>query len=228
MNNRNFAIFKLLFATTNSLGWSFSPLPILKRKAQLSYLSSTREEVQCEIQKENHILMPPTPLQSLHLHEEIAPLASLPDLKVTRLSFDPPIFLLQNFLPTPTEQLSMIMGAVNKGMEYSGTKSGNIVSQRYKSYTSWIHPDDRLDDAEEISDVDNDFDTNALEIAHYMTEISALLFFPEHLSTPNSSKSVIAEAVQVVRYELGGNYSFHHDGFNRFLSVLSYLNGIAG
>jgi hypothetical protein len=34
--------------------------------------------------------------------------------------------------------------------------------------------------------------------------------------------------VQVARYEAGGGYDLHHDGYGRYLTVLSYLNGVGG
>jgi hypothetical protein len=37
-----------------------------------------------------------------------------------------------------------------------------------------------------------------------------------------------AEDMQVAMYDAGGGYDYHHDGFGRYLTVLSYLNGVGG
>ena len=114
---------------------------------------------------------------------------------------------------------------VTKGMEYSGTSSGDVVSQRLNSYTSWIYPDD--DSGKYCSEESSESATvdDGKDIARYMTELSAALFCP---SFESSSFSWKAEPLQVVRYEVGGKYDIHHDGYNRFLTVLTYLNGVAG
>ncbi len=187
-------------------------------------------------------------LQSLPLHEEFYPLPALPHMSISKVSLDPNIFLLKNFLSLPDEQIAMIMAAVNQGMTYSGTSSGDIVSQRFKSHTSWVYPEgemdgptsDSIDDdddsenkplLDEGDDID-DFQIEGRKVARFMTELTSFLFFPEHFSSSNSeheeSNASIAEAVQVVRYEVGGKYDMHHDGYKRFLTVLCYLNGIAG
>lgn len=175
-----------------------------------------------EIKKEDHILCPPKLLQELALHESIHPVESLPDISIKRLSYDPNIFLFKNFLDCPSEQVGMIMAAVNQGMEYSGTNSGDVVSQRLNSYTSWIYPHEEESDEEE---------GGGRRIAKFMTDVTAHLFLPNHYSWNGDmipEGECIAEPVQVVRYDVGGKYDIHHDGYNRFLTVLCYLNGIAG
>ena len=221
----NKLLIQFAFLVSNCSVWGFTAFP--SRSIPTNLYSSTHDKTQYEIKKEDHILTPPLPLRSLDLGETIAPLDSLPDLTITRLSFDPNVFLLRNFLSTSTEQLSMIMGAVNQGMEYSGTSSGDVVSQRFKSYTSWIYPTE--DNTEESkNDVDGDTFEDAGEMAKYMTDLSAFLFFPESLKNGQIPNSVEAEAVQVVRYLVDGKYEMHHDGYSRFLTVLCYLNGVAG
>ena len=34
--------------------------------------------------------------------------------------------------------------------------------------------------------------------------------------------------MQVAKYDKGGRFDYHHDGFSRYLTVLSYLNGVGG
>ncbi len=40
--------------------------------------------------------------------------------------------------------------------------------------------------------------------------------------------SSYAEDMQVAIYVAGGGYDYHHDGYGRYLTVLSYLNGVGG
>ncbi|KAL3796844.1 hypothetical protein ACHAW5_002530 [Stephanodiscus triporus] len=46
----------------------------------------------------------------------------------------------------------------------------------------------------------------------------------------NDRRDLIARAedVQVARYDPGGGYDYHHDGYGRYLTVLTYLNGVGG
>jgi hypothetical protein len=114
--------------------------------------------------------------------------------------------------------------ALENDMEYSGTSAGDVVKQRVGSYTGWIYPDPTEDyDGHCFLEDDS---INAKNAAGYMTELSRFLFVPDDLNTMMESYS--AEALQVVRYEIGGQYDVHHDGMNRFLTVLTYLNGVAG
>mmetsp|Transcript_24610 Transcript_24610/g.30267 ORF Transcript_24610/g.30267 Transcript_24610/m.30267 type:complete len:411 (-) Transcript_24610:20-1252(-) len=199
--------------------------------------SSTLNDVEYKILKKSHILSPPETLQMLPLRETITPVSTVPDLTITRISSDPDAFLLRNFLSAPEEQLSLIMSAVNQGMEYSGTSSGDVVSHRFNCYTSWIYPsneDDDEDDYDNTGDIDQDGSTmdipSGSEICKCMTELVSLLCVPRSLKCSNKSVSFSCEAepVQVVRYGKDGKYDIHHDGYNRFLTVLTYLNGVAG
>ena len=117
----------------------------------------------------------------------------------------------------------MIKAAVNQGMEYSGTSSGDVLSQRFKSYTSWIRPDESSSESKSEQEVGDD-----ARLSRYLTELSAHLFFPDEFTAKDSACTCSAEALQIVRYLVGGKYDMHHDGYNRFVTMLTYLNGIAG
>lgn len=234
------SIFISLFHT---IVWGFS-LPhskIIKKQLYTSKTSCLDEQetlsFSYEIKKDDDKVCPPSTLRSLPLGKEIFPLQSLPDLSITKLSLDPPLFLMKNFLSTPDEQIAMIMTAVHQGMHYSGTSSGDLVSQRFKSYTSWVYPEGASDGSNleydnTIDDQDGDgFENDGRTVAKFMTELSSFLFFPEYFANGDTNQKPhqsTAEPVQVVRYEVGGKYDMHHDGYNRFLTVLCYLNGIAG
>lgn len=175
-----------------------------------------------EILKKDHPLAPPSYLQNLKLNESINPIPSLTDLTITRVSSYPDIFLIRNLLSN--HQVHHIIDyAKASTMEYSGTKSGNRVNQRMNSYSCWIHPTQRNEEEE----------CPAQAITDYMTEINSIIFvsdiLKELLEEGDESNAVYdAEPLQVVKYKVGGKFDVHHDGFNRFLTVLTYLNGVAG
>ena len=170
-----------------------------------------------EILKRDHPASPPYQLMNLPLHETMTPIESLPEIQIKRIATNPHIFVLSNFVPSPEEQVSLIMSAVQQGMDYAGTKSGDVVQHRTKSYVSWIDPD--INNEMKDSDIDQ-----VQNLARTMTELSSLLF----LSEESTGWSYAAEPLQMVRYESGGKYDVHYDGYNRFLTVLTYLNGVGG
>lgn len=179
-----------------------------------------------QIKKGPHPLSPPAFLMELPLNYSVNPIPSIPELTITRIAHDPDIFHLEN-VSSMEEHLSLMEHASNQGMEYSGTKSGDMVKQRVNSYTAWIYPNE------------GDADNRAVRVANFMTDVLSHLFVREELKGSPASVShgkkedyseldCIAEAMQVVKYEPGGRYDVHHDGYNRFATVLTYLNGIAG
>jgi hypothetical protein len=183
-----------------------------------------------EMLKKDHPFAPPSYLQNLKLNQSLNPIPSLPDLTITRVSSNPDIFIFRNLLSE--QQVHHIINyAQNSTMEYSGTKSGNRVNQRMNSYSCWIYPNQRAEEEEE----EEEEECTAQAITDYMTEISSIIFISDILKElsedyeEDESKAVYdAEPLQVVKYEVGGKFDVHHDGFNRFLTVLTYLNGVAG
>ena len=189
-------------------------------------LSCPPQTTQYKIFQQDHPLSPPRRLSNLPLHTTMNPIKSLPHIKIKRIATNPDAFLLSNFLSLPEEQVSLIMGAVRQGMEYAGTTSGDVVKQRKNSYISWISPCE-----EEIHNDDKEIsgDHQSRKIARYMTELSSFLFVPDHFKDEKITEwTYNAEPVQTVRYGSGGKYDVHHDGYNRFITVLTYLNGVAG
>ena len=194
-----------------------------------SQLNSLQERIRnYEILKNDHPLAPPTYLQNLKLKESTNPIPSLPDLTVTRVSSNPDIFIFRNLLTE--HQLDHIIDfAKSRSMEYSGTKAGNRVNQRMNSYSCWIHQN-------QLTEGEVGLGGPAQAIAEYMTEISSIIFVSELLKDlsgnleEDESNTILydAEPLQVVKYEVGGKFDVHHDGFDRFLTILTYLNGVAG
>ncbi len=174
-----------------------------------------------DIQKKDHPLAPPLPLQNLPLHTTIRPFTSMPEVSIARIANDPHLFLFENFLTSKEEINSLMVQGAEQGMEYSGTKTGQV-KQRIGSYTGWIYQCEACDEEIKL----------AHRVSSHMTQLSSAIFIPNHLNPLQAEKnddwSLEAEPVQIVRYEPGGKFDVHHDGFNRFLTCLTYCNGVAG
>lgn len=180
-----------------------------------------------EIFKTNHPLSPPSDLLDLEIGEKVNPYKNM---TITKLASNPHIYLVKNFIE-PSQREKLIEEATDKGMEYSGTKSGDIVKQRVNSYTTWVKPHsiESTDDNEDETSTE-DVMHGARKIATVMTKISSFIFLPdffrEHLA--GGKKLFHEENLQIVKYDVDGKFDVHHDGLSRFLTVLTYLNGVAG
>ncbi len=113
-----------------------------------------------EILKEMHPLSPPMALVDLSVGEVIT-IESLPgNVSITRVSYDPAIFLLKNFI-SDNACVPLMDQDRMQGMEYAGTSAGSQVSQRRNSFTSWIHPyQDRMPDDDDDSNAGTSNDDN--------------------------------------------------------------------
>eukprot|EP00978_Attheya_sp_CCMP212_P013934 scaffold35224_cov55-Attheya_sp.AAC.5 len=122
---------------------------------------------------------------------------------IERLSKSPPIFLLRNVLTS--EECNTIMDAVSSGngglLEDAETVSGNSGIARPHSQVAWLPSS---------------------------TEgIGELAWSMSQMLMPMSNG---CEDMQVVHYKGNGKgeYHLHHDGNERFLTILYYLNGVGG
>jgi hypothetical protein len=157
------------------------------------------------------------------------------DIRIVKVSHDPPIFYLPGFLHET--DCRTIMDAVDTNILVSSsvaeTKQG-VVEHRTGSTVAWLgdHDDDEttIKREEEDDDDDDDPTRHATMLAGYLQHLTAHLFLPHALLSPTCSaaSSVDAERLQVVRYDAQGKYDLHHDGYNRTVTVLTYLNGVAG
>jgi 2OG-Fe(II) oxygenase superfamily len=139
--------------------------------------------------------------------------------QITKLANDPPLFLVQNFLSR--EDCDMLMHGAALALQDAETQQG-IVEHRVGSKVAWMGDDDNDRD---YMDDDNDQESNLSAvnlIAGYTQHLSANLFLP------HAPHGVQAERLQVVQYDQNGKFDIHHDGFNRTVTVLTYLNGVAG
>lgn len=169
----------------------------------------------------SRFVQPPTYLQELSLHET----SFVPDtpIEITRVALHPDIFVARNVLASKDcQELIDYVGSSCKSpwcrMQTAETKTG-ITSHRTNSSVAWI------------SSFEN------LEIADVMTSLACQLFLNEALllecqksqdSTTITGAIVEPENVQVAHYHPTGRFDLHHDGMNRIVTVLTYLNGIAG
>lgn len=185
-----------------------------QRSQQHGLLVSSTSLVQDQIdEKENTkeedcygLLGPPSFLDELEVGESYSPFEPLEILKV---SSEPPIFVVRNFLPL--QHCLTLMEATEDRLRAAKTVTGSI-QHRVGSSLAWIHPGD--DEAHE-------------RIAAIMTKLSVYLF--RSCDNENDDKHVHnAEPLQVVRYDQSGGFDLHTDGCDRVATVLTYLNGVAG
>lgn len=165
------------------------------------------------------ILQPPSFLQDLQVGESMTPFEPL---KVQKISSDPPIFVLRNFMPDHHRDILMeatvdhLHQAECKTKDANNTSAGLVTHHRQGSSVAWI-------DGTTIMDTPGDEEEEAVRTARVLTQIARSLFVND-----NNDGVVEPEPLQVVRYEPGGKFDLHHDGLDRTVTVLTYLNGIAG
>jgi len=158
------------------------------------------------------LFSPPHQLQNLQVGESLNPIEGLPFLSIKRVAMNPPMYIFRGILCHNEDRQGLIESSLHAaGMELAETKSG-AVSHRSGSYMAWVSPEEegRKDDANNRGHL----------VAQFMTNLNRDLFV--------SHDEIFSEHVQVVRYEKGGKFDLHHDGFGRIVTVLHYLNGVAG
>jgi len=164
------------------------------------------------------VIGPPEKLRALtKLGQLIYPLPETP-IAVKRIAFQPDIYLVTNLLPFDIDRKALMNQDFSSEMEEATTKSG-MVAHRSKCFVTSIscHEEDSIED--ELCN------SHGKYVADFMEQLQTCLFlspFSFHF------EKIRAEPMQVVRYDPGGKYDFHHDGFNRILTVITYLNGVAG
>eukprot|EP00978_Attheya_sp_CCMP212_P001984 scaffold4099_cov53-Attheya_sp.AAC.1 len=130
------------------------------------------------------------------------------------------------------------MEAQRQGMKQAGTRQSEENTVRKNSYLTWLSntPDENCDDAEEEDDIEST-SFMARTTASSMTNLAKTLFVHESLGAAKISSAschehfehyCAEEELQIVKYDSGGSFDLHHDGYERFLTVLTYLNGVGG
>jgi hypothetical protein len=92
-------------------------------------------------------------------------------------------------------------------------------------------PEDEDDDGSDDRGMTTTVSDPLVSVARDAMSTSRLRFSHDVMNEAmNDRRDMIARAedVQVARYDPGGGYDYHHDGYGRYLTVLSYLNGVGG
>ena len=126
--------------------------------------------------------------------------------QVQKLSCNPPIFLLQNFLSVL--DCDEIMQAAAREMNPAETTEGDGNILRRHCRVAWL-----------------DHDTGIPLIKTMGRTTGNLLLTDDVKGCPKAG----CEKLQVLHYfDTGGEFVLHHDGVGRVLTVIYYLNGVAG
>lgn len=158
-------------------------------------------------------LGPPEPLADMQVGDQWSPFEPL---VLEKVADDLPMFVLRNFVP-PSERQAIVERAASKGLREGQTtkQKSNLpqdeVKHRKGSSVAWLPQDES-------------------ETADVLTRVAAHLFVhPDLLDDDDDDDyTIYPENLQVVHYKRTGRFLLHHDGLNRTVTVLTYLNGVAG
>ena len=124
---------------------------------------------------------------------------------VNGISTNPPIFHLSGLLSH--DEINQIGFLAGQNLEKAHTSDGDSAETRTKSTIAWLNNHD-------------------LPLAMDLALHTGRLLIGDEV---RNNRDMDIEPMQVIRYEEdGGRFVFHHDGYNRVLTVLYYLNGVAG
>jgi len=163
-------------------------------------------------QHKTSLLSSPKQLNNLKLNESLHAYRTSPlsrqktDFTITRVAYNPDIFLLRNFVTR--EECNTIINQYTGKMEQAETISNdnNQISRKNCS-VSWLPPNGEY------------------PIVQSLMMDSANILIQEELKQCDGTG---VEDLQVLKYDVDGEFVLHHDGEPRFLTVIYYLNGVAG
>jgi hypothetical protein len=157
--------------------------------------------------------------ESLQLH----------DKQITRLSSSPDIFLVRDLIQTEDRKILM-KAATLQGMKIAGTRSSGENTVRKNSYLAWIDPHSIL--CSNDDDEGGNYWKDASSVARETIAKSRLCFvhdvMNDLINAVEKMEFCFAEDLQVAKYDEQGMFDYHHDGYSRYLTVLTYLNGVGG
>ena len=164
--------------------------------------------------KELHPLGPPQSLNSLQVGETSSAFTScrydtfgkINEFEVTRISDIPDMFLIRNFVST-MEQYTLLWKSRNHPTGPVFYMDDDKNNDRTHSCVNWMEPHD------------------ANGIPGNLIQFSESLLFSREMET---GKERFCEPLQLVRYTKQGGFLMHHDENGRYMTVLYYLNGVAG
>lgn len=160
---------------------------------------------------------PPEPLKSLEVGQSVNAFRSVEhqedeqriDFSIERVSNTPNIYVLRNFVtPFECEQIQTL--AKERGMKMAETITKNDTKSRKNCSVAWL-PSSSGPDSSSI--------------------VSGLVASTANIFLSNSVKShptAGVEDLQVLKYDIGGEFVHHHDGDCRILTVIYYINGVGG
>lgn len=153
-------------------------------------------------------LGPPQVLQALKIGEELKAfrqstnhLQPMVNFTIERMSYAPDAFVIRGFLSVDDcEAIKRDATAMN--MARAETITSGDLSSRKKCDVSWIPSG-----------------PNGLPVVSSMVQSTANIFLSEHFkSDPDAG----VEDLQVLKYDVGGEFVLHHDGEPRVLTVIYY------
>lgn len=143
---------------------------------------------------------------------------------ITRLSSSPDIFLAKDLIPEE-DRIILMQAAQVQGMKVAGTKQSGENTVRKNSYLTWIDPFS-------IVTADEGRDWRDAPLVARDTIFKSRSCFAHDVMNDSMNNAEIgicfAEDLQVAKYDKDGRFDYHHDGYSRYLTVLSYLNGVGG
>ena len=160
-------------------------------------------------------LGPPDSISSLCVGESIHSYGK----NVTRISTSPDIFLIKDLISSE-DRKTLIQAAQHQGMNVAGTRSSGKNTVRKNSYLTWIDPYSIESSNGASASVARDIISKSLCFTHDVMK--------NLINNVEKMDFCFAEDLQVAKYDKGGRFDYHHDGFSRYLTVLSYLNGVGG
>ncbi|KAL7534791.1 hypothetical protein ACHAWF_004953 [Thalassiosira exigua] len=147
---------------------------------------------------------------------------SLHGKNITRLSSSPDMFLAKELISEEDREVLMQI----QGMQVAGTRQSGDNTVRKNSYLAWIDP-------YSFSKSDEESDRRDAQEVAKGTILKARLCFAhevmnEMIDDVKDINTASAEDLQVAKYDMNGSFDYHHDGYSRYMTVLTYLNGVGG
>lgn len=168
------------------------------------------------IENNKSLLGPPTILNNLKVNESLrahrtpSTTNKRIEFTITRVGHDPDIFILRNYV-TIEECNTIIQTCDNSNdmMKQAETVSNeNISTSRKNCLVSWLPPN-----------------PDEYPIVQSLMYDTANIFLKEDIKM---HEDTCIEDLQVLKYDIDGEFVLHHDGEPRVLTVIYYLNGVAG
>ena len=148
--------------------------------------------------------------------------------KITRLSSSPDIFLVRDLIHMEDRNILM-KAAASQEMKIAGTRQSGENTVRKNSYLTWIDPHSVRSNDDEGSDW-KDASSVAREtiVKSRFCFVHDVMVINDLMNTVEKMEFCFAEDLQVAKYDEQGMFDYHHDGYSRYLTVLTYLNGVGG